>query len=138
MHNMTNPNPNHLTLRSPSAVVAPSPLCPVISAKAETQSSPNPDPSFAKIINPSNPINLVKIFQNSKFNLRNSLKIENSLFEIYDLPILPILTFRPMSAPSGSVKFVKCPRREKQAHACQNMSKTCQKWVKTCQNTTTF
>ena len=92
----------------------------VILAQTGTQTSDDLDLPFAKILIPTNPanlVNLVKIFQNSKFEFQNSLKIENSLFEIDVLPILPILTFLPMSAPSGRVNCVKCPRREKQANA---------------------
>ncbi len=70
----------------------------VISRKLQTQISLDTEPQVAKIpnlVNPEKLVNLVKIFQNSKFDLQNSLKIENSLFKINTLPILPIFTFQP-------------------------------------------
>ncbi|MFC1783719.1 hypothetical protein ACFL02_09080, partial [Planctomycetota bacterium] len=46
----------------------------------------------------------------NQINVDNRIKyfkIQNPTFKIITFHILPILTFRPMSAPSGSVNCVK-------------------------------
>ncbi|MFC1783302.1 hypothetical protein ACFL02_06915 [Planctomycetota bacterium] len=94
-----------------------------VQAQAGTQTSPNPEPSFAEIQNPvylANPVNLVKILtvKNSANQCQKIFSSPSNFFKNSGrpnptciLPILPILTFLPF----------------------QNMSKTCQKWSISCQ-----
>ena len=109
MQNTTNPNHNHT---NPCFQFSAS--IRVHSRLKFSASSESSVISVAILLFSNFKFQISKLIQLSKFNLQNSLKIENSLFKINIspiFPIFPILTFLP----------------------CQNMSKTCQKWSISCQ-----
>ena len=141
MQNMTTPNHSHLNpclqlSLSPSAVVASSPLCPVISAQAGTQSPPDPDPSLMPTpcfplrhlwfkSSASSESSVTIRIRHSDFVIDSEFWFRNSSFA--QLPHLAYLDFSALSKHAQNM-----------SKHVQKWSTSCQKWPKTCQNTTTF
>ena len=129
-------------MQNPTIHVIPAQLVLDLDRGAETQSHPNPDPSFAKIINPSNPINLVKIL---------TVKNSENLCQKICISLAPQVVRPPRAENFSHSLFVRNIQKSTKIVKNQKskvvksgskvvhfLSKVGQKWSTSCQNHTTF